>query len=418
MATNSEIKNCLIRGTNIGIQSSACWGGTINRNLILARAIGLSNRSWVTDDQQWGNYITIVGSKPKLIEFEYPNYDGNINQGSTCCVYSWGSLASHYNNIWESGEFGFMVMGQSSHRLINNYSEAIGRYVYCSQSADLDIILGSTVHCKDAGLIYCTSNNVKVDFGNISTFNIKSLGYRYSSKLTIVGSYKMFAKIPYSVDFKSDVYLNDLNSSGSVNIFVDPLGNDDNWGYTLDKPVRTLQEAIDRCLPGFKNIINKSGLGEVGDTKFNYRDGYNTIDKEVDLESVLIIGGGFKIGKVADLAVHNLPRGIKNLQITNVLFTMENVSQIESSFLISIRGVQHVDLQQVRVKGGGLFGAKSNDIGFANVVMESCTLENVKLQQQGLNGRLKWIETSRNTTNIGGIIGSTVSSKISSDLYS
>jgi hypothetical protein len=50
-------------------------------------------------------------------------------------------------------------------------------------------------------------------------------------------------------------------------------------------------------------------------------------------------------------------------------------------------------------------------------MLESCILDGVKLQQQGVNGRLKWIETSRNTTNTAGNFGSTTSTKISSDLY-
>lgn len=417
MATNSEIKNCRIRGANIGIQSSVCWGGTINRNLILARAVGLSNRGGVTEDQQWDNYISMDGLKPTLTEFDYPNYDGNVNQGSTCCVYSWGSLASHYNNIWEKGEIGFMVMGESSHKLSNNYAEGISKYVFCSQAADLDITLGPTVYCGEASLIYCTANKVKIDFGNISTFSVKSLGFRYASQLSIKGVYRMFPKLGYSLDFETDVYFEDLGKNGLIDIYVDPQGSDDNWGYHNEKPIRTLQEALARCKPGYRNVIHKTGAGQAGDTKFTFRDGYNTIDKQLDLDNVTITGGEFRVGKVADLAVHNISRGIQHLRLANTSFIMDNVTVPETSFLISVRGIQQLDLQEVKIKGGVLFGAKSNDGGFANIMLESCILDGVKLQQQGVNGRLKWIETSRNTINTAGSLGSTTSTKISSDLY-
>lgn len=417
MATNSEIKNCRIRGTNIGIQSSVCWGGTINRNLILARAVGLSNRGAITEDQQWGNYISMDGPKPLTAEFEYPNYDGNVNQGSTCCVYSWGSLASHYNNIWEKGEIGFMVMGESSHKLSNNYAEAISKYVFCSQLADLDITLPSTVYCGEASLIYCTANKVKIDFGNTSTFLVKSLGFRYASQLRIAGTYRMFTKLGYSLDFESAVYFEDIGKNGVIDIYVDTQGSDDNWGYHIEKPVRTLQEALSRCKQGCKNVIHKTGVGQSGDTKATFRDGYNTIDKQLDVENVTITGGEFRVGKVADLAVHNIPRGIQHLRLMNTSFIMDNVTVPETSFLISVRGIQHLDLQEVKIKGGVLFGAKSNDGGFANIMFESCNLEGVKLQQQGPYGRLKWLDTARNTVNTGGSLGSTASTKISSDLY-
>jgi len=48
---------------------------------------------------------------------------------------------------------------------------------------------------------------------------------------------------------------------------------------------------------------------------------------------------------VADLAVHNIPRGIKHLRLANTSFITDNVVVPETSFLISVSGVQQFDLQ-------------------------------------------------------------------------
>ncbi|HWV70414.1 MAG TPA: hypothetical protein VN040_01785 [Pseudosphingobacterium sp.] len=417
MAMQSHVVRCSFNGANIGIQTSCTWGGSMVDNQIVAKAIGVSNRAWVTIENQTNNYVSILGTKPTPGQFDYPPYDGNMNEGSTACVYSYGSIVNHYKNIWEGAEIGFMNLAAASHYLESNYSEKITKYVYCTQVGDLDIKLGSTVACSNAELIYATgTKKCKIDFGNISTFAIKGWGFVFGQPVEIWGSKKA---ILYMAHYNLIQY-KDLDINGVLSIYIAQSGVDTNNGYHPSKPIRTLQTAIERCVSNLRNIINKTDPAATNgtDVKYFYEDGSTTITKTVRLDNVELNGGGYQITWVFNNELTSLPKGIQNLKMTNVTINMTTISTRNYAAFIPVIGTINIHLKGCTINNGFLIGTRINEAGHANICIETSVLA-CGLQTNGGNSGAKfsWIDIGHGNNLTAANVGDGDSKKVSSILF-
>lgn len=417
MAMQSHILRCSFNGANIGIQTSCTWGGSMVDNQIVARAIGVSNRAWITTENQINNYISVLGAKPTPAQFDYPPYDGNINEGSTACVYSYGAIVNHYKNIWEGAEIGFMNLAAASHYLESNYSEKLTKYVYCTQVGDLDIKLGSTVFCANAELIYATgTRKCKIDFSNISTFFVKGWGFVFGQPIEIWGSKKAILHMSHY----NLIQYRDLDINGVLNVYVARNGADTNNGYHPSAPIRTLQTAIERCYSDLKNIINRSDPAATDgkDVKYSYEDGSTVITKTVKLDNVELNGGGYQIVWAFSNELAGLPRGIQSLKMTNVTINMTTISIRNYAAFMPIAGIANIHLRGCTINGGFLIGARINEAGHANICIETSVLA-CGLQTNGGNSGAKfsWIDIGYGNNLTAANVGDGDSKKISSILF-
>ncbi|AZS56816.1 hypothetical protein [Pectobacterium parmentieri] len=416
LSMQSFIRNCSLTGANIGIKTSATWGGGLYDNHIIARAYSLFNINDVTVDEQINNYLTIDSlSKPSPLDFDYPEFGvgSEAVSGMTASVYNSYARPNHINNIWEKGELGCFNINQSSMHL-ENYAEGVREYVFAAHTCDLDIKLG-VVFCQDAKLLWATGfseQNIRIDFSSVAPFSAVAGWGSISAikKPIITGSSNAARLLPYGefVDY-SDIAVN-----GAVNIFLSDGGDDNNSGYSESQPVATLQEAIDRCQSG-NNKIKISGI--VG-TKYNYRSGSDVTRKVMDIDSVMISGASGSEINVSESfgEIHRVPAGIRNLLINSLKINLPSLGG-EYKTMFPAAGELSINIVNSIINGNSaLIGSV---VGFAGTTMlsvSSSTLSCV-LSHVPVSSAFSWIDSAYLVDTTGGSLGGAPGKKISSQLY-
>lgn len=408
MAAQSWLFNNSISGGNIGIQTSVTWGGGIKYNHVRANAIPLYNSNDSTIDDQKSNYLSVIGVKPSNDDFTYPNWPDLILKGKTTPVYCEYAHPVFEDNILEGGEVACMATRGSNINLNNNYIEGNSfEYLYAGHSVNLDIKLRSCV-AKQSKLLYMIGCNVMLDASSVSFFDVVDWGVidEYSN-INVTGSYNNIIK---SLPFNFRVNYSDIVNNGVLNIYLSETGDDFNSGYRDTKPVKTLQEAIDRCK---SNAINQIIVNGSVTTKKNYRSGGTVTDKVVDINNIKILNGNINILQEFN-ELQSLPMGIKNICLLNTNISISNTTA-DYRPLIPCNGAVNIHIEKSTITGGTLVGCKYKKVGFANITVLSSTLS-CALQHQG-SGRFSWIDTSFDTTTTNGTVGDGNSKKISSTLY-
>lgn len=415
MSMQSHILHCSLKGANIGILTSTTWGGSIRNNNIRARAIGIANINDVTTDEQNNNYITIGGNQPSTEEFDYPNMAWLNLENPTCNLYNIFSHVNHYNNTWEGATVGSITSGRRAQNLANNYIEG-GTYQYCYtfNTCDFTIKPGTTL-CSNASLLFVTgspSNTSMIDLSSADLFLVKDFGkISWVNKVDLLGSY-VARKLPYH----PQINLLDADLNGKLTIYMSQQGTDNNSGYTKEYPVRTLQEAIIRCMPDKHNIIIKQDTASDNDTKYHYNDGTHVTNKTISLDHIEISGGGsIQIGHSYNER-HSLPKGIRSIYFNNISFTMNDLAG-DYQPLVPVVGNTSLFLNNCNITGGVLIGCKWADSGIATISAIKSNLACKLVASGGTEGAFSWIDTARGTTTTGGSVGDVRCKKISSTLY-
>lgn len=408
----SIIRNSGFIGANVGIRTSVTWGGGLYDNHVVANAYCLLNEIDVTVDNQFNNYLTIdKDKKPTASDFDYPSFGDYEPQGMTACIYNSYARPNHHNNIWEGAEIGAMNINESNAYYLNNYSEGIRKYVYAVHTCDIDIKL-SVVFCAGSDLIWATGgdlNKIKIDFSSVANFTSLS-GWGVSSyipKIIITGSKVACRFLPFwdKVDYI------DVATSGKRIIYLSNSGDDANNGFLSIKPVKTLQEAIDRCGTD-DNVIVISGAV---DTKYVYSSGGNATTKIVDIMNLSIDGGEITVKNTLG-EIESLPQGIKNLSINGVKINLpDNVSEYRQ--FIPVLGQMNISITGGSVNWGTLMGPKFGKTGIAILTATDTKLACNLVYTPG-SGSFSWIDGAYNVDKTGGSIGAgSPASKISSQLY-
>lgn len=417
MSMQSHISQSSFTGGNIGILSSTTWGGSIHNNNICARVVALANIYDVTIDDQCNNYLSISGSKPSTENFDYLDTSWLPINNPSCNLYNLFSHVNHYNNIWEGAMIGSITSGQRSLNLSNNYIEG-SSYMYCYtfNTCDFSIKLGTTF-CKNASLLYligASTNTALIDLSSSDLFTIKEWGdILWVEKIDILGSSICKRKMKYHPKLN----LLDISKDGKLEIYMSQNGDDNNWGYSEEYPVRTLQEAVTRCSLDKNNIIIKKDPAADNDTKYHYRDGENVTTKVMNIQYLEIKGGGsIKIGDSYNER-HSLPKGISSLHLNNMKFQMNNIAG-DYQPLIPVIGYNNTHMDHCTIVGGTLIGCKWNDAGISNLSATDSVLNCNLVASGGLPGAFSWIDSARNSTTQDGNLGDLRCKKISSTLYS
>ena len=414
MAAQSWVFNCSLTGGNVGVSTSVSWGGGVQYNQISARAIALLDLNDTTIDYQSYNYLSIIGTKPTIDEFSFPDYPYAPLTGKTTLLFSKFAHPIFEKNILEGGQIGAMVSSDSRINLDENYIEGSSfEYVVAAHSVQFKMAL-RYLHTPTAGMFHLVGATASLDAKSVSYLNISNWGVadEYSS-IKVSGAYiGSIKRIPWN---KRVQYI-DIDTNGERVIYLSENGSDTNSGFLSTHPVLTVQEAIDRCDPVKKNKIIVTG--NVG-TKYTYSTGSDVTRKVVNVDEVGFYTetvGSINVGSLSN-EVHSLPMGIRNVIINSVNVVIPKLSLSDYRPFIPCLGQVDITVINSTITGGSLMGCKYQQVGHANLVAKGSTLA-CELQDFG-GGAFSWIDTAFNTSVAGGSIGraSTNSKKISSFLY-
>lgn len=420
VAGQSKITCCDFIGGYIGIANSATWAGKVTDNHIESIMIGICNYHSITTDEQKNNYITVRGTKPTAVDFQYPSWSSHDPlYYSQVGVYSCFSNPNIDGNIIEQAEVAYMgVAGEVTVGL--SYLENISKVLYATQNCDMSIRLGQT-RCPTAKMFHCLRTDVfktfmYVDASSFSEFyttaglvSLKSTdAYIYLSNAEAIFNNSTCQFDP-QVSLLDEV--NDIYVSGS--------GSDTAWGYSSAHPVATLQEAIDRTIQGANNIINV--IGSIN-TKYTYTSGGNTTNKKITPRKISLIGSSsavINVGVSFSNEFHVLPRGIVDVYASNLSIVFAAGTDTLFRNFVNVDGNVSINLESVICSGGTLFGIHgltNGAAGHVTLTTKNSTL-GCYLAKGYQAGRLSWIENSFNTSIVGGSVGDGVGYKVHSSLY-
>ncbi|WP_225454342.1 phage tail-collar fiber domain-containing protein [Vibrio vulnificus] len=253
-ATQSFVEKNRFVGGNIGVQVSVSWAGSLANNNIGARAIGIYNGADVTTYGCDNNYIYRMGNVPANDEFDWPVFPNESVRYKTAGIVSrYGNPHAEDNTI-ESFEHGIRGANCLSANYYDNYMEAITEYCYVFHTMSANVNVGYTA-CPDAELMWVEGSGeatrVKFDITGSQNVTVLEAGHVGYMEVDIVGAKNQ------GLGYKFNSYINFVGlADKDSEIYIDPdSGNDDNWGFFRNAPVRTAQGALNRCRHGHKNII-------------------------------------------------------------------------------------------------------------------------------------------------------------------
>ncbi|HIF9546407.1 TPA: phage tail protein [Photobacterium damselae] len=253
-ATQSFVNKNRFVGANIGIQVSASWAGSIEDNNIGARAIGIYNGADVTTYGCDNNYLYGMGTPPTKEEFDWPVFPHESVRYKTAGIVSrYGNPHAEDNTI-EHFQHGIRGTNCLSANYYDNYMEGVSEYCYVFHTMSANVNVGYT-YCADAQLMWvegsASGNRVKFDISGSQNVTVQEAGHISYVEVDIIGAKKQ------GLGKRYNPYINFIGlSEKDSEIYIDPdSGDDDNWGFFRNAPVRTAQGALNRCRHGHKNII-------------------------------------------------------------------------------------------------------------------------------------------------------------------
>lgn len=304
-----------------------------------------------------------------------------------------------------------MCTNQSSLHLLDNYIEGAFEYCYAFHSVAAKVSVRWVIS-EVGNLLYSVGSTLDVDTSGASYISVLGWG-----NIDAYSAVRTKGDLARTLPWHSKIDYTDVQLNGIVDVYVSDSGNDANSGYLQSKPVKTLQEAIDRCKAGFYNKINLTG-GLVG-TKYNYTSGGNATNKIVRLDTVEIngeAGGTLYVGSTSN-QLESLPRGISHVVLRGIsAVTVDSVSDNYKP-MIPAFGVVNIEITACNVSGGVLTGVKNGQVGMANITVHDSTLACQLQHNGGIANSFSWIDTAVNTNVSGGSVGSAGSKKISSVMY-
>ncbi|WP_261383128.1 phage tail protein [Vibrio kanaloae] len=403
-ATQSFVNKNRFVGANIGIQVSVSWAGSIEDNNIGARAIGIYNGADVTTYGCENNYLYGMGTPPTNEEFDWPVFpDESVRYKTAGIVSRYGNPHAKDNTI-EHFQHGIRGTNCLSANYYDNYLEGVSEYCYVFHTMSANVNVGYT-YCADAQLMWIegssTSNRIKFDISGSQNVTVQEAGHVGYVEVDIIGAKKQ------GLGKRYNPYINFIGlSEKDSEIYIDPdLGDDDNWGFFRNAPVRTAQGALNRCRHGHKNIIY-CPAGKIIPTK-SYIGPDRVVDFIWSQASTLIefVKDGIGDNPVIDITATNdvsnlipLADAVARLRDVDVHQKNSSNSTYSAVFYCSGNNDLHLINSNVRLENA-LVTAKYGSAANIRVVHTGGSLSGGKYaNDNGFAGPMTYIATKNNTT--------------------
>lgn len=424
VAQQSSLTNCALGhfgGTCYeGVKSSVCWGGVVMSNHIKASAYALRNETDVTIDIQKYNYLTVGGAAPLPEVYSYILWPNPDLQNKTACIVNLYADPHSEGNICEGAQIGMMSTGGGFNpRDDGNYYEAITEYVYANHTVNLEA-RPKWVFCAGASMVYLRGGagaSAKIDLSSTSSFSCSGWGL-------IEAGVDGVSALGYNsrlLPFHRKVSITDLNDKGYVSIYVASGGNDLNSGYDDAKRVKTVQEALARCVPHVKNKVFIND-GDIVPTKYNILDNNvtNFSFDSLDVEFIANVGATIAFSESFG-ETHCISSSLGRVSFSKVSLDLSG-AVASGGFAACIRstGSLDVELDGATVSGSKiLLGSQLGEAGLINLKTRGSTLSSgvVLTTNSGSAKTFAWTEVSSGLTSSGSIVGSGSDGKIFSTTY-
>ncbi|UYL05426.1 hypothetical protein DIDNDMLP_00441 [Klebsiella phage KP13-7] len=388
----------------VGANLTCTWNGAFRDCIFRTATIALTLRNNVTTWMFDNCYFqTTQGPNPLPWFTDFPEFYGySTRQAWTACVAgSWSS--PHFKDCTlENSQNGYRLhrcQGGSEH---GTYFENIEEECYALMECVMSMTPGYFYNNKGAAattrmvfLSGSAANSASIDMTNTNYFSQTVDPYNCpgSSKLVVkhAGDMRTRMKIAYP----SKVIFNCYSQfSGYCDIYISASGDDSYNGYSSSYPVKTLQEALLRCQPNYKNRIYIAAGNTVTTTKY-YSDGLQPNSRFFQNFDIQVIGDtttkptlviGENSGWLSGVGVKDGRISFKNLNITLTLSSSTSAAAIAFGALVYVYGDCGVSFNNCTISGSDVtykpfLVSPAQMAGVVKLSLNSCSLSNMNIIQ-------------------------------------
>lgn len=292
---------CLVQGIHItgfmaGLNLSCSWGGRIVDCNIVGSSAAITLRNDITTYLIDNCYLTANRTNPNP-DFDFPNFPNVDRRKETACIA--GVYASPHvrDCVMEGAQNGVRLTNAIGCQIENNYMEAIRNYGYVYHTSSVRTQAGWFL-CEGAAVAW-----VDGSIDNPYEFNMSGSTYKGRPQPFEVSIYTSIAVTGLKGMVLGSKYFNPkyvhyetlATSQKGIDIYLSSKGDDDNHGYDKKYPVKTIQEAFDRCVSGQHCTIHVPA-GETVESKGSHRDGTASLYKNFEDFSVKFTTDGSSRG--------------------------------------------------------------------------------------------------------------------------
>lgn len=388
----------------VGANLTCTWNGAFRDCIFRTATISLTMRNnvttWLFDNCY---FQTIQGPNPLPWFTDFPEFYGySTRQAWTACVAgSWSS--PHFKDCTlENSQNGYRLhrcQGGSEH---GTYFENIEEECYALMECVMSMTPGYFYNNKGAAattrmvfLSGSAANSASIDMTNTNYFSQTVDPYNCpgSSKLVVkhAGDMRTRMKIAYPNKVIFNCY---SQFSGYCDIYVSASGDDSYNGYSSSYPVKTLQEALLRCQPNYKNRIYIAAGNTVTTTKY-YSDGLQPNSRFFENYDIQVVGNAttrptLVIGEdpawLSGIGIKNGRISFSQMNITLTLSSSTSATAKAFGALVYIYGDCGVSFDNCTISGSDAtykpcLVSPAQKPGVVKLSLNACSLSNMNIIQ-------------------------------------
>lgn len=394
----------------VGANLTCTWNGAFRDCIFRTATISLTLRNNVTTWLFDNCYFQATqGPNPLPWFTDFPEFFGYpVREAWTAGVASTWSSPHFKDCTIENAQNGIRLhrcQGGSEH---GTYFENIEEECYALMECVLSMTPGYFYSNKGAAattrMVFLSgslANSASIDMTNTNytSQTVDPYNCPGASKLTVktTGDMRTRMKIAYP----NKVIFNCFSQfTGYCDVYVSASGDDSYNGYSSSYPVKTLQEALLRCKPNYKNRIYIAAGETVGTTTY-YSDGFQPNRKFFQNFDIQVIGDAtnkptLEIGEATGwLSGIGLRDGRISFSYINITLTLSSsTSAAATAFggLVYAYGDCNVSLDNCAISGSDatykpFLVSPAQYPGSVKVSLNSCTLSNMNIiQGTGISG--------------------------------
>ncbi|UYL04981.1 hypothetical protein LGIDLPPJ_00094 [Klebsiella phage KP13-27] len=394
----------------VGVNLTTTWNGAFRDCIFRAAVLGMTLRNSVTTWLFDNCYFQATqGPNPLSWFTDFPEFYGySTRQAWTAGVASSWSAPHFKDCTFENAQNGIRLhrcTGGSEH---GSYFENIEEECYALMECVLSMTPGYFYSNKGAAattrMVFLSgslANSASIDMTNTNYFSQTVDPYNTpgASKVAVKTTGDMRTRM--KITYPNKVIFNCFSQfTGYCDVYVSASGDDSYNGYSSSYPVKTLQEALLRCQPNYKNRIYIAAGNTVTTTKY-YSDGLEPNRRFFENFDIQVIGDaitkptlviGEDSGWLSGVGVKNGRISFKNLNITLTLSSSTSAAATAFGGLVFAYGDCSVSLDNCAISGSDatykpFLVSPAQYPGSVKVSLNSCTLSNMNIiQGTGISG--------------------------------
>lgn len=394
----------------VGVNLTTTWNGAFRDCIFRAAVLGMTLRNSVTTWLFDNCYFQATqGPNPLSWFTDFPEFYGySTRQAWTAGVASSWSAPHFKDCTFENAQNGIRLhrcTGGSEH---GSYFENIEEECYALMECVLSMTPGYFYSNKGAAattrMVFLSgslANSASIDMTNTNYFSQTVDPYNTpgASKVAVKTTGDMRTRM--KITYPNKVIFNCFSQfTGYCDVYVSASGDDSYNGYSSSYPVKTLQEALLRCQPNYKNRIYIAAGNTVTTTKY-YSDGLEPNRRFFENFDIQVIGDattkptlviGEDSGWLSGVGVKNGRISFKNLNITLTLSSSTSAAAIAFGALVYAYGDCNISLDNCVISGSDatykpFLVSPAQYPGSVKVSLNSCTLSNMNIiQGSGISG--------------------------------